>query len=413
MLLGPLLSIAAGILSIPGTAAAPADAAAGQAPEIIRGVNLGGLFVLEPWITPSLFEEWAHAPNSPVVDEWNYCAVLGKQECQSRLTSHWGSWVREEDISALAGLRINTLRIPIGYWALAPNDSDPYVQGQLPFLAQVLGWASKYRMRVILDLHGAPGSQNGFDNSGLRGEINWTKREGDVQRTLDALAALANIANQNPSVVAIQAVNEPANWGVAKSTITRFYTQAYGTIKSIAPHVAVVFHDAFLPASEWESLVPGNLTDSILDTHIYHVFVDDVIRLSADEHISKACGDGQAIGNFNKRTRTICGEFSLANTDCARWLNGFQKGARWDGTLPGAKPVASGATCHDQENMDAWSGRKRAFMKRFAQAQFQAYEQGTGWIFWNFKTENADSWNYIKLARNGIIPTSPIGRSFG
>ncbi|KAJ2653179.1 hypothetical protein IWW40_000545 [Coemansia sp. RSA 1250] len=402
------LSIAAGVLGAPQ--AAPSGPASGA--ELIRGVNLGGLFVLEPWITPSLFRQWEQAKNTMVVDEWHYCEALGKQECTNRLNRHWSSWVQESDISMLSQLHINTLRIPIGYWALAPNDAEPYVQGQMPFLRQILGWAARYRMRVILDLHGAPGSQNGFDNSGLRGDINWTKRPTDIPRTLDALAGLARIANESPSVVAVQAVNEPANWGVPKSTIIDFYIQAYTTIKAIAPQVAVMFHDAFLPTTEWAEIVPQNLTDSILDTHIYHVFDENVLRFSDEKHISKACQDGLNIGKFNQRTRTICGEFSLANTDCARWLNGFQKGARWDGTLPNSQPAQAGATCHLQEDMATWSQQKRSFMNRFAMAQFQAYEQGTGWIFWNFKTESADAWNYIKLAQNGIIPNPPIGRSF-
>ncbi|KAJ2801034.1 hypothetical protein H4R20_003833 [Coemansia guatemalensis] len=405
------LALAATLLCVPDTAAAPAKVC--RSVEPIRGVNLGGLFVLEPWITPSLFEQWATSPNSTVVDEWNYCAVLGKQECQARLNRHWGSFVQEADISILASQHINTLRIPVGYWALAPDHSEPYVQGQIPYLKQILDWASKYGMRTILDLHGAPGSQNGFDNSGLRGDINWTKRPGDIQRALDSLAVLARIANDHPSVVGVQALNEPANWGIPKTTIIQFYIQAYNVIKSIAPQVAVVFHDAFLPDSEWSDIVPRNLTDTILDTHIYHVFVDDVLKLSDNEHISKACDDGKMIGKFNTRTRTICGEFSLATNDCARWLNGFQHGARWDATYLNTKPYVPGATCQGQEDMRNWDAKKREYMKRFAMAQFQAYEMGTGWIFWNFKTENADAWNYIKLAQNGIIPNPPNGGSFG
>ncbi|KAI9504306.1 glycoside hydrolase superfamily [Coemansia spiralis] len=380
--------------------------------ELVRGVNLGGLFVLEPWITPSLFEEWAHTPKSAVVDEWNYCAFLGKQECQRRLYQHWASWVQESDLSTLANININTIRIPIGYWALMPNLSEPYVQGQIPFLKNILSWAGKYRLRVILDLHGVPGSQNGFDNSGQRGEIRWTKDTKDIQRSLDSLAVLASIANEYPSVVAIQAVNEPANWGVSKRTITQFYNMAYSTIKAIAPHVAVVFHDAFLPQKEWADIIPRNLTDSFLDTHIYHVFVDELLELSAKEHIDKACKDGDGIGQFNDRTRTICGEFSLATTDCARWLNGFQRGARWDGSYLTKAPITEDATCHGQERIETWNSKKKQFMKTFAMAQLQAYERGSGWIFWNFKTETADEWNYMKLVEAGIIPNSPVGSEY-
>ncbi|KAJ1717848.1 hypothetical protein LPJ61_007118, partial [Coemansia biformis] len=181
------LSLTAGVCALPQVAPVPAERPA----ELIRGVNLGGLFVLEPWITPSLFEPWAAPSGSPVVDEWSYCAALGKSECYSRLAQHWSTWAQEADIATLAGLGINTLRIPIGYWALAPDPSEPYVQGQIPYIEQVLEWAFGYGMRVVLDLHGAPGSQNGFDNSGRRGDIAWTKRAGDMQRTLGALAELA------------------------------------------------------------------------------------------------------------------------------------------------------------------------------------------------------------------------------
>ncbi|KAJ1931630.1 hypothetical protein EC988_009725, partial [Linderina pennispora] len=153
----------------------------------IRGVNLGGLFVLEPWITPSLFAQWANTTNSPVNDEWSYCATLGKDECTRRLHAHWSSWVQESDISQLASLGINTIRVPIGYWALSPVYTEPYIQGQIPYLKQVLGWASNYGIEVMLDLHGAPGSQNGFDNSGRRGEIAWSKNTDDVQRSVDSL----------------------------------------------------------------------------------------------------------------------------------------------------------------------------------------------------------------------------------
>ncbi|KAJ1823011.1 hypothetical protein LPJ56_000369 [Coemansia sp. RSA 2599] len=384
-----------------------------QAPEVVRGVNIGGFLVLEPWIRPSLFREWNHATSNVPVDEWSFCAVLGKQECSRRLRQHWEEWVQESDIQTLSSMHINTLRIPIGYWALVPSKNEPYVQGQIPYLRRVLEWAKKYAMRVILDLHGVPGSQNGFDNSGRRGDVKWTKDPTDIPRTLDALGVLAEVANEYPlNVVAIQAVNEPANWGVPKATIAHFYQLAYRRVKSVAPQIALVFHDAFLPDNEWESLVPQNLTDSLLDTHIYHVFSEEQLRLSPDEHVSQACKDGSKVGGSNGRVRTICGEFSLATTDCALWLNGFQRGARWDGSYLTQGPVFPDATCQGEEDLRYWSRAKREAARNFAMAQIQSYERGTGWIFWNFKTENAATWDFIRLTREGIIPSPPFGNLF-
>ena len=118
----------------------------------MKGVNLGGWFVLEPWITPSIFSEWADS--NTVVDEYTYTQTLGKDEASSRLTNHWQTWITQDDFNQIAAAGLNHVRIPIGYWALAPLDGDPYVQGQLPILDQAIGWARSAGLKVLLDLHG-------------------------------------------------------------------------------------------------------------------------------------------------------------------------------------------------------------------------------------------------------------------
>ena len=118
----------------------------------VRGVNLGGWFVLEPWITPSLFEQWANGGG--VVDEYTYTAALGKQNAQSRLNQHWSSFITEADFREIASHGLNHVRIPVGYWAFNPNPADPYVQGQLPYLDNAIRWARNSGLRVMLDLHG-------------------------------------------------------------------------------------------------------------------------------------------------------------------------------------------------------------------------------------------------------------------
>ena len=118
----------------------------------VRGVNLGGWFVLEPWITPSLFDEWSQSQT--VKDEYTFCQVLGKGEAYNRLSNHWNTWITQSDFNQIAQAGLNHVRIPIGYWAVAPLDGEPYVQGQLQVLDQAIGWARNSGLRVMLDLHG-------------------------------------------------------------------------------------------------------------------------------------------------------------------------------------------------------------------------------------------------------------------
>lgn len=106
--------------------------------------------MLEPWITPSLFDGVGDA----AIDEWTFCATLGKEAAQSKLVQHWGSFVTEADFQQIAKAGLNFVRIPVGYWAVIPLEAEPYVNGQLPFLDKAVSWAKAAGLKVIVDLHG-------------------------------------------------------------------------------------------------------------------------------------------------------------------------------------------------------------------------------------------------------------------
>lgn len=74
----------------------------------VRGVNLGGWFVLEPWITPSLFQPWAS--NAEVVDEYTFCQTLGAEEAYSQLSQHWNTWITQDDFDQIAAAGLNHVR---------------------------------------------------------------------------------------------------------------------------------------------------------------------------------------------------------------------------------------------------------------------------------------------------------------
>jgi hypothetical protein len=52
--------------------------------------------------------------------------------------------------------------LQIGFWAFDVSGGEPYCQGQLPYLQKAVTWAGNHGLKVIVDLHGAPGSQNGY-----------------------------------------------------------------------------------------------------------------------------------------------------------------------------------------------------------------------------------------------------------
>jgi glucan 1,3-beta-glucosidase len=374
----------------------------------VRGVNLGGWFVLEPWITPSIFDEWADGGG--VVDEYTYTQTLGPTEATSRLTQHWNTWINQADFNQIAAFGLNHVRIPIGYWAVAPLEGDPYVQGQLPILDQAIIWAREAGLKILLDLHGAPGSQNGFDNSGRYGPIDWTQGS-TVSQTLTAIQALANrYAGDTDVVTAIEVLNEPMGPNLDMNVVKQFYYDGYGNIRNANADTAVVIHDAFLDIdSYWNGFMNTGVNNVILDTHNYQIFSDGQVSMSPSQHISAACAVGPQVKETDKWL--IVGEWTGAQTDCAMWLNGLGKGARYDGTFAGGAAYGSceaksTGTVADMLAVD------KTNIRQYIEAQMDAFEQHTGWIFWAWKTESAPEWHFQDLVLNGLVPQPLTDRQY-
>lgn len=156
---------------------------------------------------------------------------------------------------------LNFVRIPIGYWAVSPLD-DPYVQGAYEHLGNAVEWANQNGLKVMIDLHGAPNSQNGFDNSGKRGPVGWT--QGDtVAQTITALNKIRDDYASHPAVAAIELLNEPMGPQLDMNTVRQFYMDGWGNLRD--SNVAVTFHDAFMGVTSWNEFGAG-MQNLLLDS---------------------------------------------------------------------------------------------------------------------------------------------------
>jgi len=76
--------------------------------------------------------------------------------------------VTKEDFVNLKSAGIEHLRVPIGYWMLGGSfihQGEPYVTGGWKYLERALGWAKELDLKVIIDLHGAPGKARSLPHS--------------------------------------------------------------------------------------------------------------------------------------------------------------------------------------------------------------------------------------------------------
>ncbi|TFK77419.1 glycoside hydrolase family 5 protein [Pluteus cervinus] len=386
----------------------------------VRGVNLGGWLVLEPWITPSLFD---NTGDSRIVDEWTFGQYQSRTTAANTLKQHWDTWITASDFAQIAAAGLNHVRIPIGYWAFEVGAGEPYITGQLPYLQNAVAWAGTYGLKVIIDLHGnrisgVPGSQNGFDNSGQKMSYPlWHTNNTNVQRSNNIIKTIANMYKDNPNVVPIIApLNEPAGFDGSDvlSVVRQYWYDSYGNIRypygsDRESNTVELIHDAFQPFSYWSGFMPSpSFQGVMMDTHQYQVFSVGENQMSQQQHIQTACGKRSMLSSFS--LWVVVGEWTPAATDCAKYLNGRGVGSRYDGSYPGSSRIGS---CTGQTGKgSSFSSSYKTWLRQFWEAQVISYEQGDGWIQWTWKTEIADEWAYQAGLQYGWIPSNPTALQY-
>ncbi|EPY53761.1 glucan 1,3-beta-glucosidase I/II [Schizosaccharomyces cryophilus OY26] len=366
--------------------------------EKIRGVNVGGWLLIEDWLNPELFSQFNGNSNAPS-DEWGFCETLGKAEAYNQLSYHWGTFFTAEDFARIASWGINAVRIPIGYWAFSVEDNEPYVQGQEFWLDQAIEWSRMNNMKVWVDLHGAPGSQNGFENSGKTGSVDWQK-DGNTNRTLQIMSYVTGKYTQDSYkdvVIGIETVNEPLGNSLNMDELKEYDLQVYDMIANKSNSVATIVHDAYVDLSEWTyGPISGNMYNLVMDIHRYQLYESGECSKTYNDHLNSICSLGDQIAN--NPYITVTGEWSSTLADCTIW-NNSESSSSFIGVNSG--------------NITTWTNEYRNAIRLFIETQLDQLERGAGWFYWTAKTGGQSAtWDMGILVENGIFPQPLTDRKF-
>jgi glucan 1,3-beta-glucosidase len=355
--------VGAALLAEGNLALAQAQAAA--RPDKIHGVNLGGWLVLEKWIKPSLFA------GQTAADEYTLCQALGKEKAAALLKKHRETWISSDDFKWLADHGINSVRLPVGYWVAEEN--PPFITG-----LETMDWAFRTAkangLSVLLDLHGVPGSQNGWDHSGRQGALGWHTSKENIAHSLRVIEGLAARCKDYDNLLGIELVNEPRE-DVPLDILKSYYQEGYQRVRKhlSKERAVVVIHDAFRPY-QWENFMPeSDYSNVILDTHLYQCFSDQDHQRDIHGQIEVAAVERkQQLDKMRKQHACIVGEWSLG--------------------LP-PKSLAG---------LDALA--REAAMRAFGSAQLVSYETTRGWYFWTYRTEAGGGWSFRDCVNRGWLP---------
>lgn len=357
----------------------------------LRGVNLGGWLVLEKWMTPSMFE------GLNATDETTYCVELGAA-AETRLKHHWQTFITRDDFAWLASIGINAVRIPVGHWIFSENHSyhrtygesrHPFVKGGIEILDQAFHWAEEFGLSIVLDLHAAPGCQNGFDNGGIKDICEWHTDKSYIDHSLWVLEHLSERYQGRPALHGIEVLNEP-RWDVDTDLLKQYTTEGYYRIrKHCKPEdVAVVFHDGFRSYQEYLGFLKEAEFDNVVfDIHRYQCFAREDIDADIYQHITKTVVEWkQEADDIIRKMKqwTYVGEWSLGLD--------LRVVSLW----------ANGPFNHALEQMDKF--QMDVAYRAYASAQLATYEKYLGWFFWSYKTETTPAWCFRDCVNNGWLP---------
>lgn len=353
----------------------------------VRGVNLGNWLVLEKWMGNSPLATAQSEDDRGLIDEFD------PQDLAAALDAHRRTYVTEDDFAWLEEAGVDLVRIPVPYHLFGTAHHTACVE----YLDLAFEWAAKHHIKVLVDLHTVPMSQNAFDNGGYMGLCAWHKDPARIDFVVDVLEKIARRYAGKEALWGIEALNEPANElylgfnlknaqklfpervaqseAIPRGLLLDFYARVYARLRPIlGPDVALVFHDQF-ELDTWEDLLPEDeYQNVVIDTHLYMNFNEQgFTRFDGPEYEAKVAEFAEQVERATQFHRVLVGEWCLGN--------------------------------HSPLKSELDDEGKRAFYRVLADAQIAAWDKGIGGCYWSYKVDdpNRQDWSMRACVANGWL----------
>lgn len=296
-------------------------------PVVLRGVNLGGWLVEEPWMMPFQTKPPDGSPLPTIKDPASLRAVLdarfgpaGRARVQAAFRQ---AWLNEGDFDRIKADGLNCVRLPF----LASQIAEP---DGFRLLDQVIQWAGPRGIYVILDMHGAPGSQSGEGHTGVAGRNEFFKNPANIAQAEAIWTQIARRYRDNPAVAGYDLVNEPT--GTPNSdTLYVVQDRLYRAVRAQDPTHLIFIEDGYTGLQWMPFPAPCGWTNVVYSTHYYQFNAK-----SPDDHLKAFAGylDGIVKESARRQIPHYVGEFGLepgGNADTVATLTKAMtdKGVSW------------------------------------------------------------------------------------
>jgi len=210
-------------------------------PFLIHATNLGNWFLPEGYMW--LFDG---GPQAPREIEDLVTELLGPDKAADFWREYRENYITRQDIHLIHEAGFNAIRVPLHYKYFETDDAEGF-----RLLDRVVEWSREEGLYVILDLHAAPGGQNGANIDDSYG-YPWLFDSPKEQAHLDAIwQRLARHYRDSTTVMGYDLLNEPIpNFpGLEQfnAKLEPVYRKVTSAVREVDKH-----HILFLGGAQWD-----------------------------------------------------------------------------------------------------------------------------------------------------------------
>ncbi len=200
-------------------------------PVVLRGVGLGG------WLMPEGYMLDISAPDggSPTTIRAQIVDLIGEADADEFFRIYRENYVNAKDIEAIAGWGYDHIRLPFHYDLFFDPDTQTFDEDGFALLDTFLGWCRAHNLRVILDMHAAPGAQNDGPISDSDGTARlWTEPVPYQDQTVAIWKEIASRYVADTTIIGYDLINEPVTPnGVNTDDLRVLYTRIADSIRTV------------------------------------------------------------------------------------------------------------------------------------------------------------------------------------
>ena len=353
----------------------------------LRGTNAGGWLVQEDWMNPTN----ASDQKTMMTTLANRFGASKRDELVSTYENNY--WATQ-DFDNCAEMGMSVIRLPFTYMNLC-DDNGNLKSNAFDRLDWFVQNCSQRGMYVILDMHGAFGSQNGMDHSG---EINDGKQlyynQSNKDKTLNLWKKIAEHFKGNPAVAAYDILNEPGIKAAATYSLHwDFYNEIYNTIRSKDSNHIIIMESCW-DADNLPRPSQYGWTNVAYEYHYYPWSAQN----SSDAQKSYFSSKVSDIANHNYGVPTFVGEFT-----CFEQAEGWKaamstfNGQGWHWTTWSYKVTGNsswGIYNHNPEKVDIYNDSADTIKNKWS-----AVGTANGW-------KNDKIYNLVKPYLSGTVTST-------